>query len=333
MSDHEFRMPRFLRMRSLLTIIAPALILLGLFLTDPDADGATTRLYLLRLVSVILAATCAHAVTKWREDYKEADTRYLYRLVRESSTRGMAAALALLAKAVVFSVLFMGFLSAARAQDVRTYVPAKCVHVAQLLKVEQRSIWRDHARPEMLAALAEQESCITLKSSRCCSTSARLKTQREEGASFLQVTRTWRKDGTQRFDTLDELRQKHPALKDWSWENVYHREDLSARALVYKAQDVHKFMARIIHDPRERLDFADAGYNRGEGGVSQDRRLCAMTRGCDPQRWFGNVARTCAAQGVSLGKEYKGRGPCEISREHVENVSRVRAPKYVRLML
>jgi hypothetical protein len=316
---------RHKRQRTFFVWILPVLLIAALFWTDPDADKATTTLYLQRLLTMVLAVVLGHYGDKALFDYPEADRQTLLMNVRKGGPAALPAAIAFCGRVAVFIVLVLVFASVARAQDVRTFVPANCKEVAKLLGAEQRRFWPAMPRPEMLAALAEQESCVSLKSSRCCNTTAQLKTSREEGASFLQITRAYRTDGTQRFDALEEMRQRHPVLKDWSWENVYRRPDLSARALVLKYQDGFRFHSRYIHDAVLALDFTDAGYNGGDGGVMSDRRLCGQVHGCEPAVWFQNTDATCTKSKQPL---YGKRTACDINREHVLMVSRVRAEKY-----
>ena len=159
---------------------------------------------------------------------------------------------------------------------------------------------------------------------KCWNPQSRLKTSREEGAGLGQLTRAWRPDGSLRFDALAEMRQAHPALRELSWSTIYNRPDLQLRAVILKVRGDYMGL-RMVSDPWERLAFADAAYNGGAGGVSKERRACGLTAGCDPQRWFGNVERTCLKSRAAL---YAGRSACDINRHHVTDVLLVRSPKY-----
>ena len=194
----------------------------------------------------------------------------------------------------------------------------------QAFAAERLAGWPDHPRPEVLPALVEHESCISLRHSRCWNASSRLKSAREEGAGLGQITRAWNADGTLRFDALAEMRARHPGLREWSWANVYQRPDLQLRAVVLKSRDDFRALA-VIADPVERLAFADAAYNGGMGGVQRDRRACQVTTACDPQRWFGHVEGTCTKSRAAL---YGGRSACDINRHHVHDVLVTRSPKY-----
>jgi hypothetical protein len=311
----------FLRLRNWFLWVVPAAILLGLWLTDPDG-GASTGIWLLRFTVAFLAMAAAHLARRFLFDYPEADGRSLFARARETPT---GAGLALIAISIVMVGAMLVFSSAARAQDVRTFIPPPCLANLEILKGERLAYWPDHPAPQLLPALAEHESCTSLTHSRCCNPKSRLKSAREEGAGLGQITRTWRKDGTQRFDSLAELRDRHPALGEWSWENVYQRQDLQNRALILMGRDNFRFFKRVVRADAAALAFADAGYNGGNGGVQNERRACQITAGCDPQQWFGHVERHCLKSRDAL---YGARSACDINRHHVKDVTQVREVKY-----
>ena len=310
-----------MRFRHLFLIGGSALVLAALYLTDPD-KGITTGMLLLSLVAPILAVGFSHLARKALHDYPEADAR---RLFKKASEDPVGSGLALIALAIVTYGLLALFGSAARAQDVRTYIPKAAETYRLTLKAEQAQNWPDHPRAELLPALIEHESCISLKHSRCWNPQSRLKSAREEGAGFGQITRAWSTDGRLRFDALQEMKDRHPALREWSWSNVYQRPDLQLRAVVLKSRGDFLTL-RAVSDPYQRLAFADAAYNGGMGGVNKERRACGLKPGCDPQRWFGHVEHTCMKSRQPL---YGGRSACDINRHHVHDVLNVRSPKYV----
>jgi membrane-bound lytic murein transglycosylase MltF len=82
---------------------------------------------------------------------------------------------------------------------------------------------------------------------------------------------------------------------------------------------------RMVSDPYRRLEFTDAAYNGGLGGVQKERRACGLKPNCDPQQWFGHVEHTCLKSRTPL---YGGRSACDINRHHVHDVVRVRSLKY-----
>lgn len=297
-----------------------ALVLAALFFTDPD-QGLTTGMLLLSLVTPLLAVAFAHLARKALHDYTEADARKLFATAGKGS---IGSGLALVALAIVFLGLTILFSGIARAADVRTYIPPAAETYRQTLAAELDTHWPEHPRREMLPALIEHESCISLTHPRCWNPASRLKSAREEGGGLGQLTRAWRADGSLRFDALAEMRDRHLTLRDLDWASLYQRPDLQLRAVVLKSRG--DFLAlNMINDLGQRLDFADAAYNGGLAGVQKERRACGLKAGCDPQQWFGHVERTCLKSHAAL---YGGRSACDINRHHVEDVSRVRAAKY-----
>lgn len=306
------------RHRSLFLLGGAVLALVASLHSDPDS-GLSTLLGGLAILQGVWAVAAAHWGRKALLDYPEADMRTLFARAGESPT---GAGLALVAIAIVIVGLLTVFAPRAHAGDA---LPSGWATYGPMLQAEQRHYWPDHPQPATLAALVEQESCVSLKSPRCWNPSARLKSDREEGAGFGQTTRAYRADGSLRFDALADLRRQYSAdLGDLSWSNIYQRPREQLRALVLMSRDA----ARLFRQTAAPLDFGDAGYNGGVSGVQRERRACALTPGCDPSRWFGNVDRHCLKSRQPL---YGNRNACDINREHVINVRVVRLPKYAKV--
>lgn len=223
-----------------------------------------------------------------------------------------------MALSIVTTGLLIVFASTAHAQ-----VPARAQLSLPLLSRELDAQWPDVPLRGYVAGLIEHESCITLTHPRCWAPTARLRTQREEGAGLGQLTRAWRPDGTLRFDALAELRDRHPALRELDWATVYQRPDLQLRALVIMSRS-HYAALGVVVDSLQRLAMADAAYNGGLGGLQRERRACQMATGCDPGRWWGHVEHRCLKSRAPL---YAGRSACDINRHHLADVLRVRSPK------
>lgn len=322
-----------MRFRTLFNTIGPLLLVGVLFALDPDNGlglkifSPGTTVLLLKYLSGLLVLSGAFWFLKLMLDYPEADTRNLFRQVE---SRNPAAGYALVARAIFFFAIVYAIATAAHAApDVRTYIPAQAKTYAPMLKAEQVRFWANHPRPEMLAGLAEQESCLYLTHPKCFNPASRLKSAREEGAGIPQITRAYRKDGTERFDALSEMRSSHRELAELTWNNVYLRPDLQMRVLVLKNLDNFKALA-VIKDQLDKLDFTDGSYNAGRGRIVDRRRACGLKVGCNPQVWFGNVENICLTGTKPL---YGKRTACDIVKEHVLMVSKVRSPKYKALML
>jgi hypothetical protein len=193
-----------------------------------------------------------------------------------------ASGLVFLGHCVLRAAILLLMVTAARAAE----PPPNAVPLLPVLKAQQQQYWAEMPLPSALGAQVEQETCITLKHRSCWSTSAQLRTSREQGISLGQLTRAWRADGSLRFDAIAELRAAHPAeLAELKWDGSRDAA-VDLRALVLKDRDNF----RRVHEAataQDQLAFAVAGYNGGEGGVRQDRVACDATANCDSGRWFG----------------------------------------------
>lgn len=289
--------------------------IIGLVVTDPD-KGTSTGLWLLGIGSGMVALLLGHWARKATHDYPEADARKLF---SKASQDPVGAGLALVALALVFQAVLGLFAGRAHAQT----PDPRAARFAPVIQAEMRQHWPDLPWPHYTAALIAHESgCPSLRS--CWSPTAQLKTAREEGAGLGQITRAWRPDGSLRFDSLADMRDKHPALREWSWLNVYQRPDLQIRAVVLMSRGNWQAL-RTVSDPWERLTMANAAYNGGLGGVQADRRACQVKAGCDPQRWWGHVEHTCTKSQAAL---YGKRSACDINRDHSRHVMLKELPKY-----
>lgn len=303
-------------------IVGGALVaLLGLLATDPD-KGASTGLWLIGIGAGMVALLLAHWGRKALHDYPEADMRKMF---ARASEHPIGAGLALIALAMVFSAVLGLFAGRAHAAGVES--DSRAAPFAAIIKAESRAHWPDLPWPHYVAALISHESgCPALRS--CWSPTAKLKTQREEGAGLGQITRAWRADGSLRFDSLADMRDRHPALREWSWRNVYERPDLQIRGVVLMSRSNWDAL-RLVDDSWERLAMANAAYNGGLAGVNADRRACQVKSGCDPQRWWGHVEGTCTKSRQPL---YGKRSACDINRDHGRHVLLKELPKYRRLL-
>jgi hypothetical protein len=318
-----------LRFRNVILVWGSVAVASLLVATDPDSDRITTLFMGLGLISNLLAVLMAHICRKALLDYEEADLRILF---REARAGKVSAGLACIAVSIFFVGLlwvFGSFFNNAQAADVRTYIPVNANIYLPVLIEEQKKHWPRHPNPAVLAALIEHESCVTLTSKRCWSPTSQLKTAREEGAGFGQITRAYRPDGTLRFDALSEMRSQHPALKEWSWENVYQRPDLQLAAVVLKTKQDFIQILRLVSDRIQALIMTDAAYNGGRRGVMNERRACGLREGCNPDIWFGHVELVCLKSKTPI---YSGRSACDINRHHVRDVFLVRTPKYEKLL-
>lgn len=223
-------------------------------------------------------------------------------------------------------VVFLMMTSNVLAQDVKTYIPSAAYKYLPILSSEIRDVWPDMKYPHYFAGLAEHESCISLKHSKCWNPKAQLKTSREEGAGISQITRAYKADGSLRFDALSDARRLDPkGLNELRWENVYQRPDLQMRVMILMTRGNWDRLTPLVPSDMDRLAMTDAAYNGGLGGVLNERRACASRTHCDPNQWFGHVEKTCLKSTKPL---YAGRSACDINRFHVADVLLTRMPKY-----
>lgn len=289
------------------------LVMAALLATDPD-HGLSTGMLLLSTASGFIAIVLAHWVRKALHPY--VDMGDLFAKAAETS---QGSGMALIAMAIIFyGVLgLFGGRAHGQAPDPRSaqYLP--------VVRAEVAKNWPELTAPHYVAGLIAHESgCPALRS--CWSPTAKLKTAREEGAGLGQITRVWRTDGSIRFDSLAEMRGRHPALREWSWQNVYQRPDLQIRAVALMSRE-NWLSLSTIPDPWERLTMTNAAYNGGRGGVQSDRRACQITPGCDPSKWWGHVETTCTKSRAAL---YGQRSACDINRDHSRHVMLKEMPKY-----
>ena len=298
-----------LRFRHVYLIGGSLLAIAALLITDPQG-GIVTALLGMSMVSSLVAILLAHWSRKALADYPEADMQRLFGMAGREPT---GAGLALVALAILISAL-LGLFGRAMAQ-----VPAAAEPLLPVLQAEIQRHWPDHPQPSYFGGLIDHESACPRPRS-CWRPTAQLLTAREEGAGLGQLTRAYHPDGRLRFDALAEMRAQHPALRELSWESIYQRYDLQLRAVVLK----NRSDCRRLGMPA--MEFCDLAYNGGLGRVTQDRRACQLQPPCDPAQWWGHVEHTCTASRKPI---YGTRSACDISRHHVHDVIKVRAPRYL----
>lgn len=227
-------------------------------------------------------------------------------------------------KLLSFFLLFIPIVS--YSIDVNTYIPPRAFTYKKIIREEISKHFPTLSPYEYIPSLIEHESCISLKHSRCWQPSSRLKSSREEGAGLAQITRTFREDGSIRFDTLSDMVRLHKReLKELSWENVYTRADLQIRFMILLTRDNFNKLYDIPEV--ERLPFADAAYNGGLRDVNKQRMICKLKDGCIDYVWFNNVGDICVKSTKPL---YGNRSACDINKHHVRDVILVKMPKYLK---
>lgn len=241
--------------------------------------------------------------------------------------KNLASGLVYIGRSVLMCVVIVVMCSASRAATLEA--PPQAVALFPTLKAEQQAYWSELKNPSYLAAQIEQETCASLKNSKCWNYLAELKTSREHGVGLGQLTIAYSAAGTVRFDALTELVQHHPKdLKGFSWSN-WKDPRLQVRGVILKDRDT----CNRITNTKTQADLVAmcmSAYNGGFTGLSNDRLSCRAKAGCDAGVWFGNVELT-SIKAKTVIPGYGGQSPFSINRTYVQNVMNVRRGRYVHL--
>ena len=234
-----------------------------------------------------------------------------------------------ISKLLIAALLLVASVTDVLAVSPYSYIPKNAHQYLPVLKKEIVDYFPEFPYYAYFSGLIEQESCISLTSNGCWNPKTQLLTAREEGAGLGQLTKAFNKNGKVRFDSLEAMRELHSKeLKDLSWSNVLVRPDLQMRTIILMSKDNYNRLS-MSKSPLDRIAFSDAAYNGGLGGLFNDRRICGLTKGCDPNVWDNNVERTCSKSKVAI---YGHQSPCDINRTHVHNVLLIRMAKYSPLL-
>ena len=315
-------------------VLVLPLIVIVLNAFGPDGwREPLVRLLWLSWTSVAVAI--ALSASKAMADYAHGRTAWL-KAIEHPVGAGLAfLALCVLRSAMVIAIVWASMTQFAQAAPQQPVGLQRAEVLAPLVVREIEHYWPAMPRRSYLGALIEQESCPSLSSRMCWSTTARLKTAREEGGGLTQFTRAWSAAGALRFDALAEIKAMEPeALRELDWQTLYERADLGVRAAIIKLRDCDARLHALAPDLAEmaRVAMCDAAYNGGWGHLQQDRKLCGLTPGCNPNQWFGHVEK----HSVKSREKWQGYGQSayDINREHVRNTVPLqsRRMKYVLLL-
>lgn len=247
------------------------------------------------------------------------------RIVNDCMTPKQTAVFGIVFILVMFVVVFITA-SVANAQDPKKYIPPKAFDYRDTLFQEVNRYVPEIPDYNFIPSIIEHESCISLKHSKCWSPNAELKTSREQGVGFFQLTRAWNPDGSLRMDTIQGLKNRYTThLKELTWNNVKDRPDLQFRAgILLMMENLNKL--DMIEDPTEKMAFLAAMHNGGNWPI-KERRTCGLKAGCDPQKWFGNVENACMRSKKPMAN-YGNRSICDIAKAYPRDVIYTRLPKY-----
>jgi len=177
--------------------------------------------------------------------------------------------------------------------------------------------WADLYPRYILASQIEQESLWNPR--------AELKTDREYGFGFGQLTIAYKANGDERFNKFTEAKVKFKELSNWAWKDRYN-PDMQLTFVVKENKYLFEKFKKSSKDIITNFAFMQASYNGGSGLIVKEIALCEKDTKCDPGYWFCNVAKKSARSTV----KYKGYGKSfyDINREYVTNIMFVRYQKY-----
>lgn len=201
-------------------------------------------------------------------------------------------------------------------------LPVLAVQYLPVLSAEVQSSWPGARYLSTLAAQIEKETCISLKSKGCWNPRTELKTDREYGFGFGQITIT------AKFDNFKEIKKLDKRLRTWTWGNRYDAAYQMRAFVVYNRFNDGKLS--FAATPLDRLAFGKAVYNGGLGGLLSDRAVCRATPGCDQNIWFNHVENT--SKKAKLPAKGYGQSFFQINRGYVREIICVRSVKYRKAM-
>lgn len=184
-----------------------------------------------------------------------------------------------------------------KKNDAQTIIPE--------MKLAINQFWPDIPRREFPLGIVEQESLMRIK--------AELKTHREYGCGIGQFTVAFNKDGTVRFDALEETKRLDPSLAGWNWKdcsNLFYQ----SRGVVLKLKSQQRDCFAIMNSAEDALKCNAAKYNGGGGSVATRVRLCRATPGCNPTIWDGNLDKQCPQSKTKV--QGYGESFCEINSKY-----------------
>lgn len=312
------RNPWYRRFRYWLMLFGIVFIPATMYYMDPDPEGFRTKKILLSLAFLTVLVFAAHVGRRGLFDYASMSRAWRVGLQSPEGAARLFQGVCM----VVAALLLAGATLVVNAAPVEQPHPKSLQHREAIAASIQKN-WPELPWPHYVPALISHESgCPGMRS--CWEPTARLKTKREEGAGFPQLTRAYREDGSVRFDMVTTLANKYPALSGMNWGNVYQRPDYQITALALLARESW-FELRGVRDPMQRLAMTDACYNGGCRDLHRERERCKASTGCNPQVWFGHVETKCVKSTKPL---YGTRSACDINRHHVKDVLHRWMPVY-----
>ena len=230
-------------------------------------------------------------------------------------------------KILVFLFALLVSLPALALDLSRPGLPANSYTFLPLLDEVATQYWPAAPSKSFMAGQIEKETCITLKHAKCWTPRAELKTSREWGRGFGQMTTAYRADGSVRFDALAEVKAMHKDFAAWDDKADPYSPRYQMMALVVKNKGLYASTSKLFSTRRDALAGALSAYNGGYGGVLQDRTLCSKTPGCDRSLWFGHVENTSMKNKIAVAGY--GQSWFAINRKYPVEILGVKGQRYL----
>lgn len=183
--------------------------------------------------------------------------------------------------------------------------------------------WPQSPNQQYFPGLVEQETCSNLTN--CWNPDAQLKTSREYGFGFGQVTVAYGAHGKVRFNNFTEAKERYKELAAWQWDDRYNSK-YQFTFIVLEIKNLFVPIASYFKDDINRWAATLVSYNAGSRTILDRIAACAATRGCDKAQWFNGLNT------VALPYEKKllyGVPLYERRNEYPENIINIRSPKYL----
>lgn len=197
----------------------------------------------------------------------------------------------------------------------------------EMLREVVDSKWHGFHTPSLFAAQIEKETCKSLTHSTCWTTKAELKTKREYGFGFGQLTITYDAMGKVRFNKFEEVKRMDASLKDWEFVDRYDAHRQMIALVVLNRYNYQALKGIETATETDKIALTLAAYNGGLGGVLSEVRLCRVAKNCDPMKWFGNI-ETTTNKSKTRESGY-GNSFADINRMYPYEILYTRRTKYV----
>lgn len=215
------------------------------------------------------------------------------------------------------TLTYCSVLPQAVGQDRTTYIHPRAEALMPLVVRETVMHAPSLTYPWIIPAIFDHESCISYKHSKCWTTEAELKNNREQGVGLGQLTRAWDSEGKLRFDNLEGLKTKYGHLHELNWATIKKRPDLQIRATVTLFNEGY-LKLKDVGDGAERTRMAASVYNGGYRDLMRARQNCKLVKECNVDKWYGHV-ELMSIKSKKPDRRYGGLSMYDINTRYVKD--------------